>query len=129
LVDKQEGKWLKHIIPSQLIILARVLDMVLHMEVRVLDMVRVRVLEVAALAVLEAEAEVVAALAVLEAEAEVVAALAVLEAEAVEAEAVEDLVFMEEEDRNALVKFRKVVGVEVRVDAIVVVVVATCPCR
>jgi hypothetical protein len=116
LVDKQEGKWLKHIIPSQLIILARVLDMVLHMEVRVLDMVRVRVLEVAALAVLEAEAEVVAA-------------LAVLEAEAVEAEAVEDLVFMEEEDRNALVKFRKVVGVEVRVDAIVVVVVATCPCR
>jgi hypothetical protein len=108
-VDKQEGKWLKHIIPSQLIILARVLDMVLHMEVQVLDMAQVEV----------------AALVVLAAEAEVEAALAVLEAEAVEAE---DLVFMEEEDRNALVKFLKVEEVlEVKVDAIVVV--ATGPCR
>jgi hypothetical protein len=95
-VDKQEGKWLKHIIPSQLIILARVQDMVLDMaRVQVLDMV-----------VLAAEAEV-------------------------EAEA-EDLVFMEEEEeyRNALVKFRKVVGeLEVRVDVIVLVVTGQCQGR
>jgi hypothetical protein len=99
-VDKQEGKWLKHIIPSQLIILARVQDMVLDMaRVQVLDMAQV---EVAALVVLAAEAEVEA----------------------------EDLVFMEEEYRNALVKFRKVVGeLEVRVDAIVLVVTGQCQGR
>ena len=96
LVDKQEGKWLKHIIPSQLIIPARV-----------------QVLEaLVAAAALAAEAAALAAeAAALAAAVEEVEALA-----AEEVEAVEDLVFMEE--RNSLVKLGKV---EVKVDAATVV--------
>ena len=78
-MDKQEGKWLKHIIPSQLIIPARV-----------------QVLEaLVAAAALAAEAAALAAA------VEEVEALA-----AEEVEAVEDLVFMEE--RNSFVKLGKV---------------------